>query len=332
MKAAYYMQLENGNVRCELCPHNCTLKEGQVGVCRARECSSNRIQQINKNVYSAICFDPIEKKPLYHYFPGKEILSLGAFGCNMRCAWCQNCEISQSQGAGKGHYALPEDIIAKAKLNRNNIGIAFTYNEPLVAYDTNIQLAKSVCENGMKNVMVSNGYLNATPLGDYLKYTHAVNLDIKSFDAEIHKQQTGANIDVVLRNAKAIYNAGVHLELTMLIVPGVSDCMRNFEQFVLWVKSQLSIDVPLHISRYFPHADFKNEATSEALLYEFAEFANEHLSYVYLGNVRTSSFKNTYCPVCTNEVVSRNGYSARVVGADSSGSCSECGKKIFVNL
>lgn len=329
MEAKYYDKLENDKVECLLCPHKCLLSPDSVGLCRIRKNMSGLLHTSSDNYYSAIAVDPIEKKPLYHFFPGKKILSVGAFGCNMRCDWCQNCTISQ-QSDGRGEYHQPEDLISLIKQDEQNIGIAYTYNEPLISMENNLMLAAQINKAGLKNVLVTNGYVNKKPFEDILKYTHAVNLDVKSFNKENHKKYSSANLDIILRNAEMIYKEGIHLELTMLIVPEVSDNIDDFESFVKWIKD-LDVEIPLHISRYFPRYNYHLNSTNEEVLRDFADLANTYLSYVYTGNVSSNSYSNTYCPVCTNEIVSRTGYQTRVVGADRDGICTECGKKVIIN-
>lgn len=333
MKAKYYSTIGLKKVQCELCPHMCILEDRGVGVCRVRRNVGGNLETDIYNSYSAIGFDPIEKKPLYHFYPGKEILSLGTLGCNMRCGWCQNCSISQVGITGqKIQQHTPKTLIDKAKSSVNNIGVAFTYNEPTIAFESTIEIARLFRANALKNVLVTNGYLNPLPLKEYLNYIDAVNLDIKSFNSEKHKKHTSANLEIILSNAKAILKSGAHLELTMLVVPGISDNIKEFTRFINWISDELSIEVPLHISRYFPHNKFDLPATPTEVLDTFAEIANSVLNYVYLGNVNSTAYRNTYCPVCTNEIVSRDGYKTTIVGADKHGKCTACDKKIFINV
>lgn len=331
MEAAYYTKLKLGKVKCNLCPHACILSEGIEGICRVRKNTGGVLNCITANSFSAIHLDPIEKKPLYHFFPGKQILSIGGLGCNMRCEWCQNCSISQTNTARNSKELISSEVVELAQSEINNIGIAFTYNEPLINYETNLLIAKQANSEGLKNVLVTNGYINDQPLHEMLQFIDAVNLDIKSFNRNLHYAHTKADLEIVLRNAKKIFDSGTHLEITMLVVPGVSDSLREFEGFVNWISSELSIEIPLHISRYFPQHKYNADATSLEVLERFAEIANASLHYVYIGNVQSNIYKNTYCPVCTNEIVSRNAYEAVVVGADSMGYCTECGKKVFKN-
>lgn len=333
MKAKYYSAIGSKKVKCELCPHMCVLTDGSTGVCRVRRNAGGTLETDTYNTYSAIGFDPIEKKPLYHFYPGKEILSLGSYGCNMRCEWCQNCSISQVGISNhRAQLYTPKELLDKANTRANNIGVAFTYNEPTIAFESTIEIAKLFQANELKNVLVTNGYLNPSPLKECLNYIDAVNLDIKTFNSVKHKKHTSANLENILSNAKAILKSGAHLELTMLVVPGISDNIDEFTRFIDWIRDELSIEVPLHISRYFPNNMFDLPATPTTVLDSFAAIANSVLNYVYLGNLHSAAYKNTYCPVCTNEIISRDGYRTTIVGADSHGNCTACDKKIFINV
>ncbi len=331
MKALYYSILEGKKVQCTLCPHNCILKEGQTGICRVRTNSNGELLADTFNIYSSIGFDPIEKKPLYHYFPGKEILSVGSFGCNLHCRWCQNCEISQT-GIPGNKPTKPlnaKELLRIAIEHKNNIGIAYTYNEPSIAFETNIETAKLFRENGLKNVMVSNGYINQHILLEYLKFIDAFNLDIKAFNPQIHKKFTGAELEIILDNAKTIFESGAHIELTYLVVPEVNDCDSEFIKFIKWIKKELSREVPLHISRYFPRNVYQEPPTEPELLNKFASIAKNELEFVYLGNIPIASYTTTICPICNSEIIKRDAYTIEIDKSNVNGFCSNCGKKIF---
>ena len=334
MEALFYTKLNDNKVQCTLCPHECILKDGQTGICRIRKNIAGQLQAETYELFSSISFDPIEKKPLYHFFPGKEILSVGSFGCNMRCQWCQNCEISQTgvnSLKSSKHYSQDE-LINLAQNNPNNIGVAFTYNEPSIAFETNIMVAKLFREKGLKNVMVSNGYMNKPVLTEYLKYIDAFNLDIKGFNSNTHKKYTSARLEFILNNAKTVHKSGIHLELTYLVVPGANDNIEEFEGFVMWIKNELSPNVPLHISRYFPRNKYTRTATTPELLNLFASAASEELNYVYLGNLNSSEYQNTHCPLCLSEVIMRNGYTIYITEKSNKGMCENCNIKIFESL
>jgi pyruvate formate lyase activating enzyme len=333
MEAQYYNRLENSFVQCTLCPHNCRLRNGKIGVCRIRKNTDGMLEAETYYKFSAVSFDPIEKKPLYHFHPGKEILSIGSLGCNMHCNWCQNCEISQAgiEENVPTKYFSPDQLLLKAKQRQENIGIAFTYNEPGIAFESNIEIAKLFKKEGFINALISNGYLNSKPLQEYLEYIDAVNLDIKGFDPGKHKRYTGATLQPVLENAKTIFGKGIHLELTYLVVTGVNDSEKEFQSFLQWITSELSANVPLHISRYFPRYNFHTQATPTLTLKKFSDLASDKLKFVYLGNYYSEEYHDTHCSGCNQLLVQRKGYHVLVSSGAEGGECPKCGEKVFVS-
>ncbi len=332
MKAALYNKLEDKKVQCFLCPHSCFISEGRRGVCRIRLNQKGELIPETYRKYSAIGFDPIEKKPLYHFHPGKEILSLGSVGCNMRCKWCQNCEISQTgiEGSRDLIELSPEKIIEKAMQRPENIGLAFTYNEPSISFETVIETATLSKEAGLKNVMVSNGYIGEKAMSVYLDCIDAFNIDIKAFDEEVYKKYANAQLKPVLENLKQINQRGRHLELTYLLVPGVNDDLKKFKSFVDWINNNLGPETVLHISRYFPRYKFSTSATSTFMLEEFAHNAAQKIYFVYGGNYASTKHAHTYCPSCSTVVIRRLGYSIIHTGNKKDGNCPECNKPIYI--
>jgi pyruvate formate lyase activating enzyme len=224
-----------------------------------------------------------------------------------------------------------EQLLTLAQSKKDNIGIAFTYNEPLIAFETNIRVAHLFRKNTYKSIMVTNGYVNKEPLREYIKYIDAFNIDIKLFEEIKHIKHTGAKLDIILDNVIDIYKAKLHVELTFLLIPGVNDDEAAFFDFIRWINKYLSPEVPLHISQYFPRNKFTKPKTSIELLNTFAKIAKEELKYVYVGNVQTSNFSNTFCPDCNNEIINRIGYYTEALGATNDGLCRVCMKKIFIN-
>lgn len=326
MEASYYKRLEGKQVRCLLCPHHCVIKPGDSGICKVR---SNRDGILHADVYGALSaanFDPVEKKPLYHFHPGYEILSLGSLGCNFNCSCCQNYSISQS-----GESDFPRmmklnesEILTLAKRTPENIGIAFTYNEPGVWFEYMLDIARAAKLNGLATAMVSNGYLNDPPLRELLSCIDAFNIDLKTFNDSVHQEFTGAKLKHVKNSLNKISANGNHLEITSLIVPGVGDDEKEFEKMIRWIAKELGSDVPLHISRYFPKYKLQTEATSPALIKRFIEIASAELSYVYAGNLSDNDYQNTYCPQCNSLAISRSGYRTEINGLNSEGGCRSC--------
>lgn len=332
IEASYYKKLSENRVECLLCPHHCTLLSDESGKCKVRLNEKGTLVTEMFGYLSAAHVDPIEKKPLYHFHPGKEILSLGGMGCNFECNCCQNYHISQ---ASKKDYPRllkmsGNDVIDRAKRTPDNIGVAYTYNEPTVWFEFMLDIANKVKSVGLANVMVSNGYINKKPLMEIIAYMDAFNIDLKCFDSEIHKRFTGGELKFVLNTLKAIRKEKVHLEITHLVVPGVNDRPALFTEMIDWIEQELGPEIPLHISRYFPKYRMHGEATSSELLYDFADIANKKLHYVYMGNMSGNDYQNTKCPGCDALVIKREGFLINPCGMANEGECKYCGKVVAI--
>jgi pyruvate formate lyase activating enzyme len=331
-EASYYKKHTDSSVDCLLCPHHCQLQIGESGKCKIRTNIGGTLIAEMYGSLSAAHVDPIEKKPLYHFHPGMEILSLGGLGCNFSCDCCQNYHISQS---GKKEYPRlltmsVDDILKQAERTADNIGMAFTYNEPTVWYEFMLDIAKRVKSIRLENAMVSNGYINRKPLMKLIEYMDAFNIDLKCFNSERHKQFTGGELKFVLNTLKTVRDAGRHLEVTHLVVPGINDDPKLFREMVGWIEQELGGDTPMHISRYFPKYQMNGDATSSETLFHFAQIASEKLQYVYLGNISQSDYQNTICPKCESLVILREGYTTSLVGLSKEGKCKSCGETIAI--
>lgn len=270
---------------CGLCPHNCRIAPGGSGYCGARRNSEGRIISSAYGQVTALSLDPIEKKPLQRFHPGSMILSVGSWGCNMRCAFCQNHHISQQWQQQEIFSLSPQQLAeqAAALQDQGNIGVAFTYNEPLINYEYVRDAAALVHEKGMVNVAVTNGLLNDQPFAELLPLLDALNIDLKGWDEDYYRW-LGGDLPTVLRNIEGAVQAGCHVELTTLIVPGKNDSPEQMEALSAWVAA-LSPDIPLHISRFFPRWQMADRpATPVQIIYQLAELARQRLRYVYTGN------------------------------------------------
>jgi pyruvate formate lyase activating enzyme len=325
MDARYYIKKQN-SIQCLLCPHQCILKDGDKGICLIRRNEGGKLIADTYGVLSAIHMDPIEKKPLYHYFPGKNILSLGSYGCNMKCKCCQNFNISQNGTEGTGGYRNMNIslIIEQAKQDSSNIGLAYTYNEPTVWYEFMYDIAKEAWNNDLKNVVVSNGYICEEPLLKLLPLIDAFNIDLKGFNATTHKKFTKADLNIIKRNLEIIYNSGKHLEITHLVVPGFNDSTDEFERLITWIKDTLSPLVPLHISRYYPAYKYNEQPVDGSFLESYYQLASDHLSYVYVGNIHIPGRSDTFCRKCGHTLIERSGYHVTISGLDKEGNCNHC--------
>lgn len=286
-QAKYFNLLSDKAVQCKLCPHNCIIKNGNKGVCLVRTNIDGILYADNYAKIIALNLDPIEKKPLYNFYPGSKILSVGSNGCNLKCSFCQNYDISQSGIDFNNSYInfTPEQLVDFALKKSNNIGIAYTYNEPTIWFEFVLDTAKIANKKGLKNVMVTNGYINQEPLNELIYYIDAFNVDIKGFNNNFYKKNTGAKLEPVLNTIKNIYKSGKHLELTNLVVTGLNDNIEEFEKMVEWIKNNTSCNTPLHISRYFPHFKYNAAPTPKAVINDFLRIATKHLTYVYAGNI-----------------------------------------------
>lgn len=272
-------------VKCDVCPNHCNLTPGQIGKCHVRRNSDNKIVCDNYGQLTSMALDPIEKKPLYHFYPGHSILSVGSYGCNLRCSFCQNYEISMSEaGNVQTMFVTPEELAQKAEQlqSHNNIGVAFTYNEPLIGYEYVRDTARIVQSMGMKNVVVTNGTAKPWVLEELLPYVDAMNIDLKGFSEEFY-QMIGGDFETVKEFIR-IASARCHIELTTLIIPNENDSLEQMQEEAAWIAS-VDSEIVLHISRFFPRYHMQDRgATSVARMQELAEVAKKKLKYVYLGN------------------------------------------------
>lgn len=275
----------NEAITCKLCPHYCKLKEGQIGFCGARQAVSGNVQPLNYGKITALALDPIEKKPLAYYHPGSMILSVGSFGCNMACPFCQNYHIAaRREDRSALRDITSEQLIALAKddIKRGNIGIAFTYNEPLIAFEFILDTAKSAKNEGLKTVLITNGQINETYLKKLLPYISAWNIDLKSF-SEAAYRKLGGDFNTVLRTIE-LAQAEAHVEITTLIVPGISDSEDEMREEAKYLAS-LNPDIPLHLNRYFPCYKYTEPTTDITKMKELKQIASRYLNRVRLGNM-----------------------------------------------
>ncbi|ANX00103.1 radical SAM protein [Thermoclostridium stercorarium subsp. leptospartum DSM 9219] len=271
---------------CEICPHHCSIDEGQLGFCRARTNKNGEIVCENYGKLTSIALDPIEKKPLKRFFPGSFILSVGSYGCNLKCPFCQNYEISMTCG-GKisTEKVMPELLVdmAESLVSRGNIGIAYTYNEPLISYEYVMDCARLAKRKSLKNVVVTNGYICEKPLEELLPYIDAMNIDLKSFSNEFYKNIKG-DLETV-KNTITLAAKNCHVEVTTLIIPGENDSGEEMEELSAWLAS-ISPEIPLHVTRFFPrYLMTEKKPTPVDKILKLADVARKNLRYVYEGNI-----------------------------------------------
>ncbi|MDW7739654.1 MAG: AmmeMemoRadiSam system radical SAM enzyme [Bacillota bacterium] len=319
-------------IRCLLCPHRCLLGEGEVGLCGVREVSVGELYTKVYNYVAALNWDPIEKKPLYHFHPEKTILSVGTVGCNLGCSFCQNWTLARGRPDQKSDIIKPEDLLAM--LDREGgraktIGLAYTYNEPTVWYEYVFDTARLLHERGYKNVLVTNGYINREPLLEILPYIDAMNIDVKGFTNSFYKDYCQGSMKPVIETVETAVKH-CHVEITCLLIPGLNDDLKEQEELASWL-GNLSRDLVLHYSRYFPQYKLDIPPTSPETMIGIREMARKYLRYVYLGNIDFPGTSDTICPHCGNLLVKRSGYRVRVVGLDGV-NCNNCRNQISVIL
>ncbi|HSV95516.1 MAG TPA: AmmeMemoRadiSam system radical SAM enzyme [Spirochaetota bacterium] len=325
-EARHYTKGRDGRLECALCPHNCSLTDGKSGICGVRTNIGGTLFSDNYARVSSIAMDPIEKKPLYHFHPGSSILSIGTVGCNMKCSYCQNWHISQNTAASTSYYE-PSAVVRSAA-RQGSVGIAYTYSEPIVWFEYVMDCAKEARKAGLKNVLVTNGFINPGPLDELLGLVDAMNIDLKTFRDETYKKYQRGRLQPVL-DAITGAHGRCHIELTTLIVTGINDDIEEMRDIMDWIAS-VDRKMPWHVSRYYPNCRHDAPATGVGFIMDVCEEARRKLDFVYCGNIpggRNGS--DTLCPSCGGIVIGRNGYSTRIIALDD-GRCGRCGADLGV--
>ena len=325
-KLKFYKE-EEDYIRCTLCPHNCRLSEGKFGVCKLRTVKDGIPVAINYGEVTSANVDPIEKKPLYHFKPSMDILSIGTYGCNMTCSFCQNYEISQNKPPAE--FIDVERLISLIIDIPDNVGIAFTYNEPFMWYEYVYDAAKKIKEynENIDVILVTNGYVNKEPLLKILPYVDAMNIDLKAYSERYYNKLCGASLDPVLETIKTA-SAYTHVEITTLMVSEENDSLDEIREIAEFIAS-IDKNIPLHLSRYFPKYKMKNPPTLVESMMKAKEEENKYLNYVYVGNV-VGVDNNTYCPNCKFKLVTRDIYTTNVhIHGDKCPNCKEYINIIF---
>ncbi|MBU0740816.1 AmmeMemoRadiSam system radical SAM enzyme [bacterium] len=325
VQAAWWRPARNGAVVCELCPLGCRVRAGRDGPCGTRGNRGGEMRPLQYAQVVSAGLDPIEKKPLYHFHPGRQIFSIAAAGCNLHCAFCQNWTISQQRG-GATRRLEPAAAVAMAA-GLDSVGIAYTYSEPLVWYEYVRDTARLAREAGLRNVVVTNGFLNPGPLAQLSPLLDAANVDLKSMEDAFYRKICKARLQPVLDAIEHLHAAGVHLEITNLVIPGHNDADVQIEALVDFVAG-VDRAIPLHFSAYRPAWKLRAPPTPVATLQRAAAIARARLDFVYLGNVILAGASDTVCPGCGETVVRRGGYAVEAL-LDGEGACPSCGRRII---
>ena len=327
-RAAFQTALPDGTVRCGLCPHHCTLREGQRGTCRVRLVEGGELVSTVYGRLAALHLDPIEKKPLFHFLPGSSTLSLATVGCNLRCTFCQNHELSQTGAVDPRQPVVEPSEVVRLALEQGARSIAVTYSEPTIFYEYARAVSDEAVAAGLSMVAVTNGYLERAPLEAWLPTLHAANVDVKFPDDARYRRHTGGTLGPVLATLRTLWQAGRWVEATTLVIPGLNDAPDDLKR-VADLLVAVSPDLPWHVSRF--HPDFcltdrpPTPATTLRQALEIGRAAG--LRYVYPGNLFGHDGETTRCPSCGRSVIGRSGY--QVTGLDlDGGRCRGCGTTI----
>ena len=281
--AKYWKNADNNNIKCGLCPHYCVITEGKTGKCGTRTNTNGTLYAASYSRVTSIALDPIEKKPLYLFHPGTKIVSVGSYGCNFNCQFCQNFSISKEYQNTKLDYMTPELLTQVAIMAKedNNIGVAYTYNEPLVGYEFIYDCSAMIREAGLLNVLVTNGYINPEPLEELLTYIDAMNIDIKGINDRTYNK-VGGTLEPVRRTIE-LSNKACHVEVTTLVVPDENE--DEIEEIALWL-SKIDPKIPYHLSRFFPRYKYASKkATPPETMYRLSDIAKKYLQNVFIGNM-----------------------------------------------
>ncbi len=310
-EAMFYEKLSNDRVQCRLCPHNCIIAENQRGVCGVRENTGGTLYTLVYGMSVAEHVDPIEKKPLYHFLPGSLSYSVSTVGCNFKCLHCQNSDISQIP-AGRhpvtGKKSSPESIVRSAKKSGCK-SISFTYTEPTIYFEYAYETAKLASENGLKNVFVSNGYINEEPLKMISPYLDAANIDIKAFSEQFYNKVCGAKLQPVLDSIKTYKKSGIWIEITTLVIPGYNDNPDELAKISRFI-SELGREIPWHVTAFYPTYLLNDQpgTSVETLIQARKTGLDTGLRHVYTGNIPGGEGENSYCYNCGMQVIGRFGF------------------------
>jgi len=320
------------SLNCKVCERRCLISNGKKGFCEMRENVEGKLYTLNYGAASSVAVDPIEKKPLFHFYPGSTVLSLGSVGCNFRCKYCQNWNISQAELEDISlREIMPEDAVKLAKEYECK-SIAWTYNEPTMWLEYTIDSAKLAKKKDLKTVYVTNGYMTEESLEMIGPYLDAANVDLKGMSEHFYKELCDARMQPVLDNIKRIHDKKIHMEITNLMIPGYNDSEENINALINFMVEEVGVEVPLHFTRFFPYYQMKDvPPTAVADLEKAYNIARDAgMKYVYIGNVPSGKGENTYCYSCGELLMERNGYQIMEDGLKKDKKCPGCGASIDI--
>ncbi|MEA1996676.1 MAG: AmmeMemoRadiSam system radical SAM enzyme [Gemmatimonadota bacterium] len=330
-ESTYYTVEKDGVVKCLLCPHHCTIKPGGRGACGVRENMGGRLMSLTYGNMAAYGVDPIEKKPLFHFFPGSTAFSIATVGCNLSCPFCQNYSLSHAECEKQqdtGPDTSAEKVVEMA-LASGSRSVCFTYSEPTVFFEYMLDIAKLAKDRGLKTTMVSNGYIEKEPLEELAPFLDGANIDLKAFSERTYREVLKGDLKPVCDTIAAMSAFGIWCEVTTLLVPGMNDSDEELKRIASFLLSCGSV-IPWHITRFHPNGEWTHlDSTPRQSLYRAYETGKEAgLKYVYIGNVPGEKRESTFCPACDRVVIERSGYHIGEIHLDTGGYCSFCGHLI----
>jgi len=330
VRTRHWTKLDDGRVRCDVCPRECKLNEGQRGLCFVRACEGGEIVLTTWGRSSGFCVDPIEKKPLNHFLPGTPVLSFGTAGCNLSCSFCQNHDISKSRETDTLADSATPEVIAAAAAALGCRSVAFTYNDPVIFYEYAIDVAEACHAAGIKTVAVTAGYMSPEPRGEFYRHMDAANVDLKAFTEEFYFKITKSHLAPVLETLQYLkHETKVWFEITTLLIPGENDSAKEIEQLSRWVVEKLGPDVPLHFTAFHPDYRMLDKSrTPHATLCTARRIALENgVRYPYVGNVHDRGRESTYCHQCGAILIERDWHQLLAWALDAEGRCRSCGTR-----
>jgi len=323
--ASFWNKIKEKKVQCKLCPHNCIISDGKVGICGVRKNENGILYSMIYGLASSLAADPIEKKPLFHFYPGSYAFSMGTVGCNFKCIHCQNYSISTADPSFAHMNEITSEQVVKNARQYSCQGVSYTYNEPTIWHEFSFESARIVKKEGLYTCYVTNGYINEDPLKEISKYLDAMNIDVKSFSNDFYKKICKAKLQPVLNTCELAKELGIHIELTYLVIPTYNDSISEIEKFCNWIVEKLGNSVPVHFSRFHPDYNLQDipRTSMQTLLNIYETAKNLGILYPYLGNVSHGEYENTFCPKCGNLIIERNGYIINFQGLVNN-KCNQC--------
>ncbi len=328
-RSPWYTELENNAIRCELCPKQCELAEGERAPCRVRENRDGACYSLVYGNPALVQEDPVERKPFFHVLPGERALSISTAGCNLACKFCEVWDMALVSPEEVHAYDMPPDRVLNYAGEGDAVAVSYAFGEPVIYYEYTAKVAELAKEAGLLNLMHTAAYIKREPLEKILEKMDAVNVDLKGFDREFYRDYVGGELDRVLENLKIIRDSGVHLEITNIVIPELNDDMEKIEEMCGWIAKELGTDIPLHFARFYPLHKLQDLPRTPASTLDQARKVamDQGLKYAYVARVTGHDGENTFCPECDEKVIDREGFVIESLNLEN-GACEYCGTEI----